>query len=278
MAKDDRMTYVLECKGEFERLEKQSETEGYDFRDELAGVLSRLSKRKVRRILDAGCGSGIVSRYLSQVFPEARVTGCDVSGARIEQARDASRDLCGLEFEQADLGSLSHPSHHFDFVVCRYVMQHLKPAQRIRTIRELHRCLKPGGVLHIIDMDGAFFNLHPMPKSIVEPLHRLFSSPRLDFYVGRKLPKLLHEAGFAGVDWEIRTLCFQGELLETELRLNAERFEQMKDYLSAVLGSAAAARSFTRKFMAAWKEPGAVAFYNKFLITARKGRPELVKG
>jgi ubiquinone/menaquinone biosynthesis C-methylase UbiE len=272
------MRYVLESHAEFDRLEKQSETEAYDFRQELADIASSVAVRKVQAVLDAGCGSGIVTRYLAGLFPDARVVGCDREASRVTQLRERSQGSRHLSFDQASLEALPYSTNSFDLIVCRYVIQHLKPVVRKKVLNELHRCLKPGGTLRIIDMDGAFFNLFPMSKKTEKALHALFDQASVDMFVGRKLPTLLRSAGFAKVDWDIQTINFRGELKETEIGLNVERFEQMQGYFQSVLGTAAAARKFTHDFLSAMKERDAVFYYNKFIISAVKGRPALVKG
>jgi hypothetical protein len=158
-------------------------------------------------------------------------------------------------------------------------MQHLRPAVRRKALRELHRCLKPGGTLRIVDMDGAFFNIHPLGTWAKKALHKLFDGAAVDMYVGRKLPTELRVAGFAEIDWDIQVIDFKGELMKTEIRLNTERFEQMQAYLASVLGGSASARRITREFLVALGSRDAVFYYNKFSISAiRGGKPTLVKG
>ena len=55
------MAYALEHQNESTRLSMQTEISAYSIRDEL----DLLSLGGVNTVLDAGCGNGIVSRYLS---------------------------------------------------------------------------------------------------------------------------------------------------------------------------------------------------------------------
>ena len=63
-----RSAYVLENPHEFQRLEEQSAQPEYDFRSDLPA----LALPPGARILDAGCGSGIVARYLAERYPDAQ--------------------------------------------------------------------------------------------------------------------------------------------------------------------------------------------------------------
>ncbi|MGH2954288.1 MAG: class I SAM-dependent methyltransferase [Solirubrobacterales bacterium] len=70
-------------------------------------VLDRLSIRGDETVLDAGCGSGRVTRLLLERLPEGRVIGVDASPSMIEKARE-SPELHG-EFVDAVLGSMARP-------------------------------------------------------------------------------------------------------------------------------------------------------------------------
>ncbi|WP_062526137.1 class I SAM-dependent methyltransferase [Demequina rhizosphaerae] len=75
---------------------------------ELDGILSRPGAR----IADVACGAGWSALALARAYPEARVTGIDVDGPSIAQAR-ANAAEAGLsdrvEFLEQDAGSLEGP-------------------------------------------------------------------------------------------------------------------------------------------------------------------------
>lgn len=264
------MSYVLESQQEFERLEKQSETPGYDFREELAPWVRSLKTSPPRRVLDAGCGSGIVTRYLAETFPSAEVRGCDGAAERVKQAASAASAHRNVGIDHEDLTALSYGDGHFDAIVCRFVLQHMTPKIRDQALSELYRVLAPGGTLRIVDIDGAFFNFHPLKPAFEKKIRKVFDNGQVDMHVGRKLPSLLFKANFSSVDWDIQVLNFRGELLKTEIRLNSERFEQILPFISKALGSRAQAVRFRNDFLKAMSAEGSVFFYNKFLVTAFK--------
>lgn len=74
--------------------------------DWLCAVLGETSPKY---ILDAGCGNGILTCYLAKVFPNARVTGIDISAAGIEQARKLAEQLSlsNIKFEVGDIKDCS---------------------------------------------------------------------------------------------------------------------------------------------------------------------------
>lgn len=263
-------SYVLESESEFDRLERQAQTPAYDYRDELTDITRSGRFDTDANILDAGCGSGVVTRYLAQSYPEAAVHGCDFSALRVEQAKRAAEGLANLHLRHAGLDSLPYPANHFDLIVCRFVLQHLRPKVRDQVLREFLRCLKPGGTVRIIETDGLFFNLSPISARLARQLELWKKDKTVDMYASRKLPRLLLQTGFASVDWDIQAISFRGEHLKTETEIYVSRFEQAIPLFGRVLGSKAAAKKFAEEYVETMKKPGAVVFHNKFLITAKK--------
>ncbi|RKN36777.1 class I SAM-dependent methyltransferase [Streptomyces hoynatensis] len=103
-----------------------------------------------RRILDAGCGSGLLSAALRD--RGAMVSGFDSSAGMLELARQRLGD--GADLQVAELGDpLPYPDDTFDDVVASLVLHYLEdwgPA-----LAELRRILKPGGRL-IASVDHPF--------------------------------------------------------------------------------------------------------------------------
>lgn len=95
---------------------------------------------KSKRLLDLGCGSGMLGEYLKQEI------GCQVVGVTYSEAEtvlaekvlDAAlkRDL--NELDPVELGS-------FDCIVASHVLEHLYAPENI--LGQLHKILNPGGIL-----------------------------------------------------------------------------------------------------------------------------------
>jgi SAM-dependent methyltransferase len=237
-------SYILESEKEFERLERQSRNPSYDYRRELG----ELSVKAGDLILDAGCGSGLVSRYLAEKYPAANVTGCDRVKERLEGAKEVASKFSNLKFIAGDLTQLPLESNSFDFVVCRYVMQHLRHDSKNReVIREIFRVLKPGGEAKIIDGDGFITNLYPQPTEVAETVDQLLKTGPIDFQIGRKIPSYMIDAGFEAPSWRVDTFDFQGDGMDVEISLMRERFEQAKPFLDQFLVGEGAAENFTEQ-------------------------------
>jgi SAM-dependent methyltransferase len=96
-------------------------------------------------VLDAGCGSGRLTVALA--LAGHRVTGFDTSAARLEQARArATRAGVELELVEADMdAALPFAAESFDVAVSRLAL--MIASDPAATLRELARCLVPGGLV-----------------------------------------------------------------------------------------------------------------------------------
>lgn len=114
------------------------------------------------RTLDVGCGLGYaVTQYASRLAIEAQ--GIDYSENMITGARDLlARNYPGLAprvtFAHASVMELPFADAHFDVVTShRCLMALLDWEKQKAALREIHRVLKPGGVLVL--MEGTFEGL-----------------------------------------------------------------------------------------------------------------------
>jgi SAM-dependent methyltransferase len=95
------------------------------------------------RVLDLGCGCGVpVSRELAALRHD--VVGVDLSTHQIERAR---RLVPQARFSHADATEISFPEATFDAVVCLYLLIHVPLHRQAPLIHQMHRWLRPGGVL-----------------------------------------------------------------------------------------------------------------------------------
>src|SRR5580700_9764942 len=101
---------------------------------------------KEMTVLEIGCGSGRITRALSEVF--GQVYAVDISGEMIRQARSSLEDRPNAHVFQNNGSDLSVLGDiQVDFAFSYIVFQHIPSRDVIRSyVREVHRLLRPGGL------------------------------------------------------------------------------------------------------------------------------------
>jgi len=110
------------------------------------------------RVLDVCCGAGASALPAAElVGPKGKVTGVDVAEALLELARTkaAQRNLTNVEFEPGDMLALRFPAESLDAVVCVFGIFFVPDMEM--AVRELWRCVRPGGQLAVTTWGPRFF-------------------------------------------------------------------------------------------------------------------------
>jgi 2-polyprenyl-3-methyl-5-hydroxy-6-metoxy-1,4-benzoquinol methylase len=117
-------------------------------RDTYRALLARLQPISGRRILDAGCGRGLLARRLAK--EGARVTGVDVLFDHVSEARERGPGEPGVggRWVVADFRDLLLARGTFDDVVLQEVLEDYGEEERIALIRGLARADVPR--VHVI--------------------------------------------------------------------------------------------------------------------------------
>lgn len=93
------------------------------------------------RVLDAGCGAGIVA---AEIARRARVIGVDISTTQIRLARER---VPGGTFFLADLAKLHFRPSSFDAIAAFWSLIHVRRELHRVILGRMHAWLRPGGVL-----------------------------------------------------------------------------------------------------------------------------------
>jgi len=94
------------------------------------------------KVLDFGCGAGVLARWLALRGYEVR--GCDVSSEMIGAARREAEGAA-IQWDACEEGRAPYPDGAFGAVVCSSVLEYV--ADLSGTLGELRRVLVPGGWL-----------------------------------------------------------------------------------------------------------------------------------
>ncbi|MBM3503161.1 MAG: methyltransferase domain-containing protein [Alphaproteobacteria bacterium] len=147
------------------------------------------------RVLDAGCGTGAVTRRLAARPEVASVLGIDPSPILIARARELAR-AGAISFEVGDARALAAADTTFDVVVFHTVLCHLPGADK--ALAEARRVLKPGGWLAVFDGDYASATVALGPDDPLQACTAAAIAHNVhDRWLVRRLPFLIEQAGFA---------------------------------------------------------------------------------
>lgn len=97
-----------------------------------------------RRVLDVGCGEGMLTRRLRRLLPG--VVGIDADPGSIELARRQDPDG-QVDYRCGDFLTCPFPPGSFDAVTCVAALHHMPEAAALTAMARL---LRPGGVLIVV--------------------------------------------------------------------------------------------------------------------------------
>jgi len=161
-------------------------------------TLHALGLQAGERALDVGAGPGfLVSEMAEQVGPNGRVTGLDISDSMVAlaQRRCAEEPIKSrTTIIKADATALPFPDASFDVGVSTQVYEYVPDIAQ--ALAELHRVLRPGGRVLILDTDwdSVVWNAHDRVRMqrILAAWNERFADP----YLPRTLTCRLRDAGF----------------------------------------------------------------------------------
>ncbi len=115
----------------------------------LAEWLPELLTHAPRTILDFGCGDGLMTNYIHQRFPAAKLYGCDPSAESIEVAQ---KNHPSISFAVSGT-TLPFKTAQFDVIVAAGVFHHIPFEEHTAYLQELDRALAPDGVLVLFELN-----------------------------------------------------------------------------------------------------------------------------
>lgn len=178
------------------------------FRRRARRAIELLDLRDGERVLDAGCGMGVLSMLIAAVR-RVELLAVDRDGERLAWAR---REGVAASFVAADVGRLPFPDDSFDKIVAAEVVEHL--ADDVAGVGELARVLRPGGRL-VVTVPHANYPVawDPLNKAL-----ELFG-----------LPPRTATGGFTG-QWSGHERLYLPRQLERVLRRGGLRVDAVEEH------------------------------------------------
>ncbi|AFY48140.1 methylase involved in ubiquinone/menaquinone biosynthesis [Nostoc sp. PCC 7524] len=146
-------------------------------------------------ILDLGCSVGLSTFALQALYPQAKVTGLDLSPYFLAVANyRAQQRQANINWIHAAAESTGLPDASVDLVSIFLVCHELPQSATRQIFAEVRRVLRPGGYIAIMDMNPQSEAYKKMPPYILTLLKS--TEPYLDQYFALDIQQALVEAGF----------------------------------------------------------------------------------
>ncbi len=184
------------------------------------------------RIVDVGCGTGDLTRYLASLIPgKCQIIGLDTKTSSLKVAVSETR-RAGLSrkisYRKGDVYNIPLGDEYADLTCCRAVLMHLQDP--LRAVSQMTRITKKGGLVAAMEpgnansfydpKDEEFTELsYEMNRAFVRGLRKLEGT---DPQIGDRLPSIFLKAGLQ----EIRAEVLAGAILYCDARRRPQDFKQ----------------------------------------------------
>jgi ubiquinone/menaquinone biosynthesis C-methylase UbiE len=160
-------------------------------------AVAALDLRPGERVVDIGSGPGFVALDVAEaVGPTGRVVGVDVSESMlsIATARAARTTVGWADFRAGEASSLPVGDGECDAAISTQVLEYVPDVPA--ALAEIHRVLKPGGRVAIVDTDFDSFVWHSSDPERMRRVMAAWDEHLADPHLPRQLAPLLRAAGF----------------------------------------------------------------------------------
>lgn len=166
-----------------------------------AEALGAGTTHKGMRVVDVACGSGIWSIAIAEADAEARITAQDFPGifnvTKEYLKRHGVADR--YDFLPGDLKQVDFGENRFDLVILGNIVHSEGEASSRDLFKRLHRALRPGGRISVIDMIPNDERTGP-PFPLFFALNMLINTEVGGTYTLSEYTDWLKDAGFARVE------------------------------------------------------------------------------
>ena len=148
-------------------------------RDNYHSILKQQLSSNPQTILDIGCSVGMSTFPLQEMYPNAKLTGLDLSAYHLAVARYRSQQRnLDIDWVHAAAEETNFPSASFDLVSSFLLYHELPKTAAIAIFKEARRLLKPGGYFTMMDMNPRAEAFQKMPPYVLTLLKS--TEPYLD--------------------------------------------------------------------------------------------------
>ncbi|MGY6529000.1 MAG: methyltransferase domain-containing protein [Cyanobacterium sp.] len=158
-------------------------------------VLKKEINGNPEQILDMGCGVGLSTFALQENYPDATVTGLDLSPYFLAVAKhQAEQKKYHIQWHHSQAEKTNLSSESFDLVSCFLMFHELPQSAAKNILNHAHSLIKKGSYLGIMDMNPQSEAYQKMPRYVLTLLKS--TEPYLDQYFSLDIKQQLLDIGF----------------------------------------------------------------------------------
>lgn len=161
-------------------------------------TLEAVGVRPGERVLDAGCGPGLLTRELARLAGAAgRVLAVDKSAEMLAVAGERCRGMAQVELRNAPIECLEEADGSFDVIACTQVLLYVADVPAL--LAGMHRLMAPGGRIAVVETDWRSCVLNSDDPALTEQMIRAWDHAVPSPNLPARLGPMLRTAGFKAV-------------------------------------------------------------------------------
>jgi 2-polyprenyl-3-methyl-5-hydroxy-6-metoxy-1,4-benzoquinol methylase len=158
-----------------------------------------------RSILDVGCGGGYLCQYLHQLYPEAKITGIDLSKAAVAHAKVhcASQNV---SFSVQNEKRLDYAENSFDIVTTILVCHHMTDEELVQFLKEAYRTCSQAVIINDLQRHILAYVSFSLVAPILFPNRLIWNDGRPSArraFRREDWVRLMRQAGFSDQQWTL---------------------------------------------------------------------------
>lgn len=115
------------------------------FDDFYSTIVAAIPAKEHIKVLDVGAGTGLLSSFILERFPNAEVILIDISVDMLAKAKERFRNQNKINYIQADYATYSF-SDQYDIIVSSLSIHHLEHEEKKKLYGNLFKALSPSGL------------------------------------------------------------------------------------------------------------------------------------
>lgn len=219
-------------------------------------------------ILEVGCGPGTLLNAIKKHSPKCNVVGIDISFERLNYNK--ASDF--IHVVQSDSLTLPFPEQTFDSIYTRFLLEYL--ADSDKTVSEIYRVCKPGGIIMLQDLDAQLVTNWPIANKLASTIDKIIGAlakTGFDPFIGRKLFSMARAIELENITVTVEPYHLITGSISSEDRLNWKmKLDIAIPVIAKVLGNEKNAELFVRQYLEYLDDPDTFSYSNLITVVGTK--------